>query len=887
MRTYRLMMLWCAACLGAMVAIVGCGDDDDDDNDNDDNNNDTADDDDDTTVSPVLEFPVDEEIALPGLEGEARVALDEFAIPYIFAGSKHDLALVLGYMEARQRFFQLDFLRHTFEGRLTEYLWKLPLESDIYYRSIFLTRNGNLVFDEIAETLDDDTRAQLQAFADGINAWLDEKRNADPLTDWPKEYEFFFVAPADVPDWEVRDTIALARYQTWDLSSTLDYELDLTYYHDALETDQELYEKVFTRAMATDTTVLPPTKSAGAKAAPAYRPLLPPGYQGLERTRAFIQRAKAVAGLTHRGKASNNWIISPSINNGVGYLANDPHLNLTYPAIFLLGYLDDKELGGGAIRNWGSIFPGTPAVVIGANENLAWGETVAGYDVTDVYLEQVTLQGGKPKSVLFNGDQVPLIKTTQKFKIRWAAAENVDLYVVPHHGPILPDSLDGNTALSFRWTGHEPTGELLTFLDLREAADVSDGFAAVEHFKVGAQNFVLQDTAGNIGYYPYANVPQRNWDLSDRRPWHVLIGNGSAEWGDYLNPDDLPQALNPERGFLLTANNDINGSAQGDDPTAGDFYWYFSTDIGYRAQRIDEMLSALAAGKGFTMADMEATQLDVQCNWARDLLAMVQDALDEDLSGLTADARAMLDYLSDWNYELRSGVAGIDPAGEPASDPAERYAAVASMAFAQFEHRLREATFGDDLNQVGVGFPNGWDETLVALKNLPAEDDLWDDVTTYTIEDRRDMVVKALNRAAVDLASRPEFAGADVDQWFWGRVHNLQLGHLAFSALGFHFGDLGPYAIPGGMHTVNVADYAHDGVDYLVDNGPALRIIHEFADGKIVTHIQYPGGQIPVFGDPHQKDMLMRYLNGNYYEMPHDVDSILDHAESMIAFQTP
>jgi len=880
------------AFLFAAGMLVSCAsnnnnEDDDTTTDDDTGDDDSGDDDtgtDDDTSSPVLTHSVDEVVSIPGLSAEARVALDKYAIPYIFAATESDLMIVLGYMEARQRFFQIDFLRHTFEGRLTEYLWDLPLDNDLYYRVIFMANDGTSVLDKIVEGLDETTRNNLQAYADGVNAWLNEKRQQHPLKDWPKEYNIFFLKPDNIPDWEVRDTIAVARYQTWDLSSTLDEELSLTDYAEALPPD--LYEKVFSRAMATTTTVLPTSKGKGAQPpVGAYHSALPKGYKGLKRALNFVRNGRSIAPLSHNGKASNNWIVSPAINNGVGYLANDPHLNLTYPSIFMLGYIDNEELGDGSIQNWGSIFPGTPAIVIGTNKNMAWGETVAGYDVTDVYAETLILEDGKPKKVIFKGNQVDLIESIQQFTIRGSSTPTeISVYVVPHHGPILPDSIDGTTAMSFRWTGHEPTFEIETFLGLRTATKVDEGFTAILNFQVGAQNFVLQDTAGDIGYFPNGKVPIRHWNFSLYKPWHVLPGDGTTEWDGYIPGDEMPKAKNPSRGFLVTANNDINGSAITGDPTSGKYYWYFSTDIGYRAQRIDELLTELAGGTGFSMDSMQKVQLDIHSNYAGVLIPMVLDAIGEDATGLSGDAHSILEYWRNWDYELNSGLAGTDPSGDASSDLSQRSNSVAAMGFAQFETRLREKIFADEILVDDLTFPYGYDELLVSMINLQENDPLWDNIHTDAVETRRDTIVSALNEAAADLALMQAFGGLPVSEWYWGRIHNLRLGHIAFSALGIDWFDLGPYAIPGGMHTVNVADYAENGQDYVVENGPSLRIIHEFSDGNIKTHLHYPGGQIPVSGDPHQKDILDLWLAGEYYEMPHDVNSILNSTVTMISF---
>ena len=883
----RLFLAWIFVLfLGAMLAAAGCATSssssgDDDTSAPDDDASPVADDDaspaDDDSVSPVLTHEVDETVTMPGLTSEARVALDSFAIPYIFAGSTHDMAMVLGYMEAEQRFFQIDFLRHTFEGRLCEYLGSLTLDNDVYYRTIFTSNDGQSVLDKIVAALDSPALQYLQGFADGVNFWLAAKRQQNPLQNWPVEYEYFLLKPNDVPDWDVRDTIAVARYQTWDLSETLDYELALTAFAETLPAD--VYNQVFPRAMATNTTVLPPTQAAAPGDIAPYVSALPRGYRGLERARDFVHRAGRLGRLSSNGKASNNWVVSPSINGGVGYLANDPHLSLTNPSIFMLGYLDDIELGKGQTRSWGALFPGTPAVVIGANKNLAWGETVAGYDVLDVYAEQLTLQDGQPKSVLFNGRQVNVIVSPQTYNLRGASPQTQNIYVVPQHGPILPDSIDGNTAMSFRWTGQDPTLEIETFFELREAASVQDGFTAIDNFKVGAQNFMLQDTGGNIGYFPNAVVPLRTWDLKAHRPWFVLPGDGTCEWSGFIPADQMPQAYNPSPGYLLSANNDINGSAQGDDPTDGKYYWYFSTDIGYRAQRIAQMLGALAAGgDDFTMDAMQTAQLDVRSNWAHDLLGMVLTAIGSDLTGLSADAQNMLTYWTDWDFDTWSGLATSDPQSGPASDAIQRRDAVAAMGFGQFETQLRVSLFGEELTNGGLtAFPYGYDEVLVATKTLLSTDPAA----------QRDAIVAALNQATATLAARTDFQYKPMSDWYWGRIHNLLLQHLAFGALGLNFMSLGPFAIPGGIHTVHVADYAGDLKDYVVEEGPSLRIIHEFKDGAITTHVHYPGGQLPVPGGPHQQDMLDLYLAQEYYEMPHDVDSVLAATKSMIAFVSP
>lgn len=865
----------------------GCGDDDDDDDGADDDVDDDSDDDvdddaDDDVDSPVLDYPADETVVLPGLSAEARVAFDQYMIPYVFAGTDNDMALVMGYVQASQRFFQMDFFRRLSRGQLTEIAGAIAVGADLEARVQFMAADGRSVFEHIEETLEPGMASLLESYADGVNAWLEQKRAEVPLTNWPDEYFVFGINPSDIADWTVIDTISFARYQTWDLSGTLNVELALQSWADALPAD--LYDAVFPRAMATDTVILDGAKSAAPAASPTPRQrVLPEGYHGVEKVLAWLRSNRLAIPMTHDLEASNNWITSPDLNDGVGFLANDPHLSLTFPSVFTLGYLDNKELGGGDFRTWGAMFAGAPIIAIGANENLAWGETVAGYDVLDVYAETLVLDGGEPKAVMFDGDEVDLVKSTQSF----ADGSEIDVYIVPHHGPILPDSIDGATALSFRWTGHQPTHEMRAFRELATATSVDEGFAAIEYFEVGAQNFVMQDTNGDLGYYPHALVPERTW-ASTYKPWLVLPGDGAAEWGDYM---DTPQVKNPAKGWLVTANNDVNGTLQSGDPTA-DEYWFFDRDIGYRAQRITEMIEEQLGGDGFSPESIASIQLNVKDNYARDLITEAIAVIGADESDLSTDAAAMLDYWKDWDFETHSGLAGPDEEGAASDDADERADSVAAMGFGVFEAYLREYAFGDEVADAGVAnYPHGWSENFVAILQLMLDDPTsvyWDDVSTGgDTEEQRDIVVKALNDAVAAIAAMTVFDGLDIDEWYWGRMHNLLLEHVAFSAFGIPSFDVGPYAIPGSSNTPNVAGYFENGEEFVTTHGPSLRIVHEFADGAITTRVHYPGGQIPLDQDPHRTDMLDLWLAGDYYEMPHAVQPILDATEYMIAFVAP
>jgi penicillin amidase len=890
--------------LGLLALAPGCGDDDDDSGDDD---NDSGDDD--AERDALLGHDVDVTVPLPGLSQPARVALDGYGIPYLFAADSRDLAMVLGYVQASNRFFQMDLLRHFAEGRLTEWFGASALDTDLYYRVAFMTQEGTPVIDEIAAALPAEVADLIQAFADGINVWLHERQAAGVDDQWPHDYSFPFLNmnPGQVPDWTVRDTVAIARYQTWDLSNSLRDEMRDTASMAALSGD--LYDLLYTKQPATDAVILPPdAKSAPSAPRPsasgAFGRFLDPATGRFKYAAALRAIEEAEAFAPHLGnlRASNNWTYSASINDGTGYVANDPHLDLSSPSVFMLGLIDSSVLGDEDLRSWGTLFPGTNAVVIGANRNVAWGETVCGYDVQDVYEEELVLDGGTPAAVKFEGGEVELIVSNQEFIVGQAGTETqtVPVYVVPHHGPILPDSIEGTSALSHRWTGGEATTELKAFLDLNRATNVATGRAALDYFEVGGQNFVLQDTAGDMAYYPHAWVPTRDGDFSTEKPWLILPGGGDFEWNGRLTNEELPQAENPGRGWLGTSNNDIDGSLQDGDPLTPGPYLHADRDLGYRGQRIHEGLADMAEGTIPATADaMKALQTDSQANYARDLVTSTLDELGSDLAGLSDDAQTAVALWQGWDFVLSTGLSTPDPESDPVTDQTELDRAVSGMVFGQYELRLKQAVYGDELAAEAASFDYGRDSASVAIARLmngssdsPLADAIWDDVSTVgPTETRRDCIVAALNRAVSDLAAMDGFAGLPLSGWLWGRKHNLVLYHPAFG----DYGDLdpllnlGPYATTGGLHTVNVANYGYDaGTDsmtFVVTSGAALRSVHEIKDGTVTSWMTIPGGTSGYQDSPHRTDLLDLWLAHEYYQMPTEVTDILAATETMIAFE--
>ncbi|MBZ0252692.1 MAG: penicillin acylase family protein, partial [Candidatus Methylomirabilis sp.] len=310
--------------------------------------------------------------------------------------------------------------------------------------------------------------------------------------------------------------------------------------------------------------------------------------------------------------ASNNWAISGRLTeSGFGIFANDPHLPLINPTTLYPIHADNKTFSGGRFNFSGFTFPGIPSVLIGQNERLAWGATIALYDVTSVYLEEVT-SGPGGKTVRFRGEDVPILTVPAVFKIRGKADRVVPIDVVPHHGPQVPDPdpKDGvagieATGMSLRWTGHEPSLETKAFRSLVLAESADEFMDAMAFFGVGAQNFLSTDADGVVAYSPHAYIPVLTPGARSEAtpPYVVQPGDGSAEWD--TNPDGspkwvpderIPQAKDPAAGFLVTTNNDITGVAQDGNPLNDDLYLYARIADGVRAGQALAELTAEPEG---------------------------------------------------------------------------------------------------------------------------------------------------------------------------------------------------------------------------------------------------------------------------------------------------
>jgi penicillin amidase len=772
-------------------------------------------------------FPrLEGEAVLTGLDAPVTVVRNERGVADIYADDALDLFKAQGYVHAQDRFFEMDLRRHITAGRLSELVGPSGLDTD----KVIRTLGWRQVAEKSLPMLSAPTRRYLQAYADGVNAYLRGKQ-ANP-SQVAVEYTILGQKVPDyrIEDWGPIDSLAWLQAMAWDLKGN--YSDELTRARLAGSMSQAQIAQIFP-VPSPDRSPIVAAQGSGAVASSAvpgaYRsgsatatPSLGGAEQRPDVQAAFasVQRAlDAVPSLLGEGDGvgSNSWVVAGSRSmTGKPILANDPHLAVGIPGIWYQTGLHCRQVSAECPFDVsGFTFSGLPGVVIGHNARIAWGLTNLGPDVTDFYLERV--QG---ETTLRDGSWVPLEVRTETISVPGQADRTITVRSTGH-GPILSDVVPAVSALastapvpgsadterddyavSLAWTGLEPSRVADAIMGFDTAKDFTEFRAAAELFSVPAQNLLYADVDGHIGYQAPGTIPVRATALAGAKPgaWPAPGWTSSYDWKGSVPFDQLPSVLDPAEGFIVAANQQV--SREPLPFLTGDW------DPGLRSQRIRDLIGAKPQ---LSPADMVAIQADTRATWAEPL---VKALLTIDLKDPFAEEGQ--DLLRGWNL--------TNPADD---DPAEEKDAAAAAYFNVVWDNLVRLTFDDEL-PAGLQSSGGsrWAAALISLLGQP-KSGWWDDKLTPTLVEGRDEVLKqAMINARLELTER---LGKDPNDWRWGDLHRLTLTHkvLGGSAVpGFvrALVNVGPLHLGGGGTEVNALGWdAAKGYD--VNWGPSMRMV--------------------------------------------------------------
>jgi penicillin amidase len=606
--------------------------------------------------------------AVAELDAPASIVYDQFHVPTIVAETEHDAIFLMGYHQARERLFQMDLQRRAAAGTLAELFGPAVLAQDVQLRTLGLDRAAARSL--LVQT--PEVMAWLQAYADGVNAYLADENYLLPI-----EYLLLETDRDGIQPWTPLDSLTTAKLLAWDLSfSTEDIPNTLALLNflgvggilgfNGLQ----LFGADLYRTAPFDPSIsIPPTlnaESGDPPDMPEPDDTLPDFYsdpnfgtlvQDYRDAIADIPMLASTLESGGSGQGSNWWIADGSLTaSGDAMIANDPHLSLGTPSTFHEMHLNVT----GGLNVTGVSFPGVPGIVLGCNDTICWGATKNFADVTDIYNEELkALIPGDPFTpthTVFDGAFEPLVFVPQQYLINiigdGVLNNKVDsglgptqggvTLVVPrrNNGPIVSVSVDPATlalsGISIAYTGWSATQELETFRRFARATSMQEFKDALQYFDVGAQNWAYADINGNIAYYTSAEIPIRE-DLQILFAPDGLVGpflirdgahNSMHEWLPLANPqpqqalsteilpfDEMPQVENPAAGFVLNANNDPIGTTL-DNLSWNEFrpgfngrlYLAQSYASGFRMGRIQQVWTDLVNAGPITMADSKALQ---------------------------------------------------------------------------------------------------------------------------------------------------------------------------------------------------------------------------------------------------------------------------------------
>lgn len=497
----------------------------------------------------------------------SSVSIDSLGIPHIFAKDNNSLAYSIGYMHARDRYFQMEMLAHSVMGRLSEMIGADGLQSDKLWRSFGIEDKALEVMDSLSVTAPE-LVSYLNAYTQGVNDYLNTEHQdqRDPA------YLFWNYSPEP---WKPYYTLLVQWYMSFDLSYYDDY-LNRQEILDKLP--QHIRELLYPQSPDNEPVIIPavgpaPLSLNHEKSSP---------FKVFNKTSRNAYAARPV----YSSLGSNNWVVSPSVTaNGEAFLCNDLHLFLTHPNIFY-----EMQLQSNRLNVYGFTIPGVPLVLSGHNEKIAWGITNGGWDVTEQYLLRTDPRD--ESRYLLNGKWEKM--TTRTFSIAVKGEQPVAhsvKYTV--FGPV---SKKGDFTCATRWHPALANFSVKAFWELAGATDWKSFRAALQDYDYPSQNFAFIDINGNTGMQCAGKMPVKPAGYEGG----ILDGTVSPQYG-YLPFDSLPASLNPLQGYLFSANQQ----------PAKDHRYYANRwfDDLYRPKRINELL---AAGKGkITKEDMRIMQTDV------------------------------------------------------------------------------------------------------------------------------------------------------------------------------------------------------------------------------------------------------------------------------------
>ena len=553
---------------------------------------------------------IDGEVLIPELKDKVTVHYDAQLIPHVFAQNEIDLYRAQGYLTAKHRLWQMEFQTYAAAGRLSEIIGEAALNYDRQERRRGMGFGAEQTVKKMSE--DPKTLAVVQAYADGVNSYIDQLDSKD----YPVEYKLLDYKPEA---WTPNKTALLLMYMTKMLAGG---DEDLEYTNALRLFGKERFDMLFPDFFdITDPVIPKETDWSFIDVPQTTKPMSEP----------VLDSIAEVLDKPDPNYGSNNWAISgEKSSTGHPILANDPHLGLNLPSIWFV-----MQLSTPSHNAFGATLPGALAVISGFNQKIAWGETNATRDVIDWY--KIELNDNRTQ-YKFDNEWRNVSIRIEDIKIKGKESYK-DSVLYTHHGPIVFDknfkSDNEKSGYAMQWTGHIPSNGQKTFLDLNKGKNYNDYANALKHWVAPAQNFVFASTEGDIALWIQGLFPNK-WEGQGK---FVMDGSKPEnDWQGYIPQAFNAHTKNPERGFVSSANQS----------PVDENYPYFVFNDGYETYRNRVINDFFNSKEKFSIQDFKDLHNNNYNLKAAELMPYMLENMD--VSKLSKEEKVIYDKAKNWQF---------------------------------------------------------------------------------------------------------------------------------------------------------------------------------------------------------------------------------------------
>ena len=741
-------------------------------------------------------------ILRPGdMEDDVRIVFDKRMVPHIFAQTERDLYFAQGYVHAMHRLWQMDITARAGAGRVAEIMGPGALDYD---RS---QRQKGMVWaaERELEAWENDAQSMqaVEAYTAGINYYIDKLKPSK----YPIEFKLLGYKPEH---WTPLKTALFVKSMATTLCSN-EYDLEFSTMLDIL--GPELFDFYFPEYNPDQDPIIPPGTPWD------FNPVNPPVATTTEMPKSYL--GDAVEEYPESFVGSNNWAVAGGRTaSGLPILCNDPHLKLSLPSIWYEIHLVGPELNA-----YGVSFAGMPFVIIGFNEEAAWGATNVGQDMLDWY--EVSWVDNEHSKYYLDGAVIDVGYRYESIKIK-GGEEITDTVTYTHWGPVQKSG--EHRGLAMRWIAHDkpPFSDTRAFHDLNKVSSPAEFMSALNNYYSPAQNFVFADKSNNVAMRIGGALPVRP------RGQGRFVSDGSSSsngWQETAPPEHNPKVINPERGFVSSANQ----------KTTDDSYPYYYTGgkyfEDYRGRTLNRYLAGLDAAGPTEMKQFQQSAFSLR---AELMLPLMIDAVDS--VQLDENAQSMVSALRMWDYFY----------DHDKTEP---------IMFEQWFTQIARLTWDEisDLpDSLLVTYPESW--RLIDLATNAPDTFVFDIQSTEAVETFPEIALQALHKASEDADQLSDHT--------WGTYRKLTINHLA--------------NLPAFSRVLDNASGHGSALNATTStNGPSWRMIVELGE-PVRAHVVYPGGQSGNPGSKYYDNMVDDWVEGNYFSVElYDTQSEIDALYSL------